>query len=167
NLWSANIGARYASYNNKGGAGTTGQSATQGTLNWKFSTVFEPFDFVRLRLTRSRDLRAAGYRELFLNQPSVPDASSGTNPWRERTADSTENQRERWGTISVGNSELEPEKSDTLTVGVVFSPSGWAQGMRLSADYFSIRVRDGIYTPFGYSNPITACWENSGNEESQ
>ena len=29
-------------------------------LNWKFSTVFEPFDLVRFRLTRSRDLRAAG-----------------------------------------------------------------------------------------------------------
>src|SRR5690606_1387880 len=70
-LWSVNAGMRYARYHNEGGAGTTGESATQGTLNWKFSTVYEPFDFVRFRLTRSRDLRAAGYRDLFLNQPEI------------------------------------------------------------------------------------------------
>jgi outer membrane receptor protein involved in Fe transport len=167
-LWSVNAGARYARYVNKGGAGTTGQSATQDTLNWKFSTVFEPFEFLRFRLTRSRDLRAAGYRELFLNQPNVPDSVGGQqarNPWRDRTADSQENQYERWGTVSVGNPDLKPEKSDTLTLGVVLSPGGRAQGMRLAADYYSIRVRDGIYTPWGFANPVIACWEKSGNVE--
>jgi outer membrane receptor protein involved in Fe transport len=169
-LWSVNAAVRYAAYNNKGGAGTTGQSATQGTLNWKLSTVFEPFEFVRLRLTRSRDLRAAGYRDLFLNQPGIPDSIGGQdarNPWRDRSAASQENQYERWGTVSVGNPDLKPEKSDTLTLGLVLSPGGWAQGMRLAADYYSIRVRDGIYTPYVFSDPVTACWENSGNVEPQ
>lgn len=167
NLWSVNVGARHASYNNKGGAGTTGQSATQRTLNWKFQTVFEPFDWVRLRLTRSRDLRAAGYRELFLNQPGIPDQAIDINPWRERTADSTENQFERWGFVRVGNAELKPEKSSTLTVGMLLSPGGWAQGMRLSLDYYDIRVKDAIYTPFDFSSPIRSCWESSGNIEAQ
>jgi outer membrane receptor protein involved in Fe transport len=169
-LWSVNAGARYARYNNKGGAGTTGQSADQGTLNWKVSTVFEPFDFVRLRLTRSRDLRAAGYRDLFLSQPGIPDSIGGQqarNPWRDRTADSQENQYERWGTVSVGNADLKPEKSDTLTLGMVLSPGGWAQGMRFAADYYSIRVRDGIFTPYIYSDPVLACWANSGNVEAR
>ncbi len=163
NLWLVNLGARYASYNNEGGAGTTGQSATQGTMNWKFATVFEPFDWMRLRLTRSRDLRAAGYRDLFLNQPGIPDQAYDINPWRERTRDSDENQYERWGFVRVGNADLKPEKSDTLTLGLVLSPGGWAQGMRMSADYYTTRVRDGIYTPFNFSNPIRSCWENSGN----
>jgi outer membrane receptor protein involved in Fe transport len=170
NLWSVNAGARYASYNNKGGAGTTGQSATQGTLNWKFSTVFEPFDFLRLRMTRSRDLRAAGYRDLFLNQPGIPDSVGGNqarNPWRDRTADSQENQYERWGTVSVGNADLKPERSDTLTFGIVLSPGGRARGMQLAADYYSIHVKGGMYTPYGYANPVIACWENSGNQEAR
>lgn len=170
NLWSVNGAVRYARYRNTGGAGTTGQSVTQGTTNWKLATVYDPFDWVRLRLTRSRDLRAAGYRDLFINQPGVPDSIGGQqarNPWRARTADSLENQFERWGTVLVGNAQLRPEKSDTLTLGMVLSPGGWARGMRMSADYYSIRVRDGIYTPFGYANPVAVCWENSGNVEPQ
>jgi outer membrane receptor protein involved in Fe transport len=169
-LWSVNVGARYASYNNKGGAGTTGQSATQRTLNWKFSTVYEPFEFLRLRMTRSRDLRAAGYRDLFLNQPGIPDSVGGSqarNPWRDRTADSQENQYERWGTVSVGNPDLKPEKSDTLTFGIVLSPRGRAQGMQFAADYYDIHVKDGIYTPYSYPNPVLACWDMSGNQEAR
>ncbi len=118
NLWSVNTGLRYASYHNKGGAGTSGASATQGTMNWKVSTVFEPFDFVRFRLTRSRDLRAAGYRDLFLNQPGLPDQLSGVNPWRERSAFSDENQTERfdrfaWATLTSSLSRA------------IRSPSAW------------------------------------------
>jgi outer membrane receptor protein involved in Fe transport len=162
-LWTVNAALRWGFYNNKGGAGTTGQSLTQSTPNWKFQTEFAPFDFLRFRVTRSHDLRAAGYRDLFLNQPGIPDQASGVNPWRERTPDSDENQRERWGFVRVGNAHLKPEKSDTLTLGMVLRPGGWAQGMNLTVDYYSIRVRDAIYTPFTFLSPITSCWENSGN----
>ncbi len=165
NALTANVGVRWASYYNKGGAGTTGESATNNVLNWKFSTVYEPFDFVRLRLTRSRDLRAPGYRDLFLNQPGIPDGSSGNNPWRERSAFSTENQFERWATVRVGNPNLKNEKSDTTTLGIVLQPGGMAQGMRISVDYFTISMKDAIVTPFSALNPIRACWEASGNIE--
>ncbi|MFO7324500.1 MAG: TonB-dependent receptor [Pseudomonadota bacterium] len=168
NLWSVNVGARYTSYYNKGGAGTTGASATQGTFNWKVATVYEPFDFVRFRMTRSRDMRAAGYRDLFLNQASLPDQATGRNWWREQTDISTENQTERWGYVRVGNPDLKPEKSDTLTIGMVVRPGGWAQGMSLSADYSQIKLVDGIYTPYQFissSNIIEACWRASGNTD--
>jgi len=163
NLLSLNLGARYASYYNKGGKGTTGQDATQNVFNWKASAVYEPFDFVRFRLTRSRDLRAATYRDLFTNQPGLPDQFSGVNPWRERTAFSDENQTERFGQLRVGNPNLKPETSDTLTLGTVLSPGGWAQGMRVSIDYYKIDVKNGIAVPFNSARPITACWEGSGN----
>jgi outer membrane receptor protein involved in Fe transport len=163
NRLSLNLGARYSSYHNKGGAGTTGESATQGTMNWKAALVFEPFDFARFRMTRSRDVRAAGYRELFLYQPGIPDEFNILNPWRERTAFSTENQNERYGQVLVGNANLKTEKSDTLTLGVVLSPGGWAQGMRLSVDYFDIDVKDAINVPLNLRNPVRACWEESGN----
>jgi outer membrane receptor protein involved in Fe transport len=161
NLLSINAGLRYGIYHNKGGAGTTGESATQKTPNWKFSSTFEPFDWMRFRVTRSRDLRAADYRELFLYQPGIPDEFVVRNPWREGQSTSAENQNERYGAVRVGNSHLKPEKSDTLTLGFVLSPGGWAQGARLSIDYFDIRVKDGINTPFNNSNPVTACFEGS------
>jgi iron complex outermembrane receptor protein len=170
NLLSVNAAARYTDYYNKGGAGTTGESANQGTFNWKASAVYEPFDFVRFRLTRSRDLRAATYRDLFLNQPTLPDQATGRNWWRERTPESDINQQERWGLVRVGNSDLKPEKSDTLTLGLVLSPGGWAQGMRLSADYYDIKVRGGIYTPYNFASPssiIENCWRLSGNSDEE
>src|SRR5690606_21120092 len=114
--------------------GTTRQSLTQETTQWKFATTFEPFDFVRVRMTRSRDMRAAGYRDLFINQPSPggPDFLSFENLWREWSPDGNEGRLDRMGTISVGNPNLKPERSDTLTLGLVISPGGWAQGMRMS-----------------------------------
>jgi outer membrane receptor protein involved in Fe transport len=168
NLWSLNVGGRYTSYENKGGAGTTGASAEQGTFNWKVATVFEPFEFIRFRLTRSRDMRAAGYRELFLNAATLPDQATGRNWWRERTTVSDENQTERWGLVRVGNPDLTPESSNTLTAGIVLSPGGWAQGMRLSVDYSDIRLKNGIYTPLAFSSPntiIESCWRQSGNND--
>ena len=167
--FSINAALRWGLYNNKGGAGTAVDengkhlSATQDTPNWKFQAVFSPFDWARFRLTRSRDMRAATYRELFFFQPSVGDSNSGQNPWRERTADSNENQFERYGTVSVGNPNLRPEKSDTLTMGLVLRPGAWAQGMTLSFDYYKISVKDGIGVAFGQAQPINACWRNSGN----
>jgi len=166
NLLSVSGAVRYNRIKNKGGEGTTGNSLTQDTTNWKFSAVFEPFDWVRLRATRSRDLRAPGYRDLFIRQPTPggPNFLGQENPWRERTAASTENQQERVGTVTVGNPLLEPETSNTLTLGMVLSPGGWAQGMRLSADYYDIRVKGGFYTSYASSNPVMACWEQSGNK---
>jgi outer membrane receptor protein involved in Fe transport len=166
NLLSISGAVRYNQIKNKGGAGTSGDSLTQDTTNWKFSTVFEPFDWLRLRLTRSRDLRAPGYRDLFIRQPTPggPNFLGQENPWRERTAASTENQQERVGTVTVGNPELKPETSNTLTLGLVLSPGGWAQGMRLSADYYNIKVRGGFYTSYANANPIQSCWEKSGNQ---
>jgi outer membrane receptor protein involved in Fe transport len=165
NLWSLNAGGRWTRYDNKGGAGTTGESRKQDIFNWKFQTVFEPFDWVRLRLSRSRDLRTAGYRELFINQIGIPDEVARANPWRERTAFSTENQTDRYGRVQVGNINLKAEKSDTLTLGFVLSPGGWAQGMRMSVDYYNIRVKDAIGVPFSGADPVTACFEGSGNFE--
>ncbi len=128
--------------------------------------MFEPFDFLRFRMTRSRDMRAAGYRELFNNQASLPDQSTATNYWREATEVSDENRTERFGYVSVGNPDLKPEKSSTMTLGMVLSPGGWAQGMRFSVDYSDIKVKDGIYTPFSFDGGgaiLRSCWELSGN----
>ena len=153
---------RYGLYYVKGGAGTTGDHATQKTPSWRFSAEFSPFDWVRFRATRSQDLRAAGYRELFRYTPLQPDESEILNPWRTRTLTSDEGQRERYGQITVGNPDLKPERSTTRTFGFVLQPGGWAQGMRMSVDYSDIRVRDGITLPFNANNPVQTCFTQSG-----
>jgi outer membrane receptor protein involved in Fe transport len=168
NLWSLNLGGRYSSYLNKGGAGTAVDGdgnhlkSTQNVFNWKIQTVFEPFDWVRLRLSRSRDLRTAGYRDLFIFQPGIPDTSQVRNPWRSRTATTNENQSERYTNVQVGNPNLKPETSDTLTLGLVLSPGGWAQGMRLSVDYYNIHVKDGFGVSNRAGNPVEECFADSG-----
>lgn len=157
---------RYAKYNDKGAAGTNGDSLTQSITNWKFSSVFEPFEWVRFRFTQSRDLRAAGYRDLFLNQPGQIDSSGGSgndNPWLPYVSGSTTARTDRYTVNSVGNPNLKPEKSDTTTIGLVLSPGGWASGMRLSADYYAIKVADGITQAFFGTSPIQACWQASKN----
>ena len=114
-------------------------------------------------------MRAAGYRELFFANPLEPDQFTLTNPWRPRTATSNENQQERYGQVQVGNPDLDPERSRTMTVGFVLQPGGWAQGMRFSADYSDIRVKDGITC---HSTPTCPClllhperWSNPFDEE--
>src|SRR5690606_26687119 len=94
-----------------------------------------------------------------------PDDVARANQWRDRTAFTTDNQTDRYGRVQVGNINLKPEKSGTLTLGFVVSPGGWAQGMRLSADYYDIKVKDAIGVPFSGADPASACFEGSGNFE--
>ncbi len=160
NLLSLNVGGRYATYYNKGGEGTAVDEdgkhldATQNVFNWKVAAVFEPFDFVRFRVTRSRDLRArrrivtcsCSSRACPTSSPSPTRGASARSP-ATRTRSSAM-ARSAWATPSS-----KPEKSDTLTIGMVLSPGGWAQGMRLSVDYYDITVKDGINVPFNCHQP--------------
>jgi hypothetical protein len=50
-------------------------------------------------------------------------------------------------------------------MGVVLSPGGWAQGMRVSVDYSDIRVRDGINLPFNSNMPVDLCFTQSGGKQ--
>ncbi len=113
------------------------------------------------------DQRTAGYRDLFIHSTASRTSSAGANPWREWNPFSNENQQERWAQVRTGNPDLKPEKSTTLTLGMVLRPGGWAQGMTFSVDYYNIRVKDGIATPFTASTTsvIQSCWQNSGNQD--
>jgi iron complex outermembrane receptor protein len=54
-----------------------------------------------------------------------------------------------------GNPNLKPEKADTYTVGVVWSPS-FVPGLNLTVDYFDIDVKDFI-SAIGADTIITGC----------
>ena len=108
--------------------------------SWKISSIWDPVDWLRVRATRSRDIRAAGFRELFHKTvPSEVGTTLGvvTNPWDNGVQDNTP-------ILTGGDFELEPEAADTITAGFVFSPGGWGEGFRLSADWYQIEIEDAI-----------------------
>ncbi|MGE3474656.1 MAG: TonB-dependent receptor [Rhodospirillaceae bacterium] len=102
---------------------------------WKLGTTFAPIPDIRLRVTRSRDIRAPNIQELF--QPSA--FSLGT--LRDPVTNSTPTVRQ----FASGNANLEPEKADTLGVGVVLQPS-FLEGFSASVDYWNVKLKGGIGT---------------------
>ncbi len=53
--------------------------------SWKVSAIWDPLDWLRVRATRSRDIRAPGFRELFFKTvPTEVGSVAGvvTNPWQ-------------------------------------------------------------------------------------
>ncbi|BBC74260.1 conserved hypothetical protein [Altererythrobacter sp. B11] len=104
------------------------------------------FDFLKLRGTYSRDVRAANLSERFdktggaavLDDPRIPgqDAINVT-------------------IFSGGNPEVDPEKADTWTAGAVIRPAA-LPGFSLSADYYDIKVSDAI-GQLGSQNVLNGC----------
>ncbi|WP_165357583.1 TonB-dependent receptor domain-containing protein [Sphingosinicella sp. CPCC 101087] len=141
NLLELNGAVRYTRTQSTDGA--TDESRTVGAWSWKAGAVYEPVPWLRLRGTRSRDIRAAGFRELFqLQLASEPGSAQGrvNNPFNGNASDSTPI---RGG----GNFGLAPEKADTTTLGVVLRPLG--NRLSFSADWFEIRIDDAVTTPSG------------------
>jgi outer membrane receptor protein involved in Fe transport len=121
---------RYSEYRNTGGFGTTGESRTHGMVTWKGGLKWKPVDWLMVRGTKSRDSRAANFRELYYGQIIGAGGLFGYCSMTDTCAFSLE-----------GNVNLKPEKADTTTGGFVFSPT---QSMQLSADYFRIKISDAI-----------------------
>src|SRR5690606_31470461 len=55
-----------------------------------------------------------------------------------------------------GNRALAPEEADTLTAGVVYQPS-WAEGLRLSVDYYDIMI-DGQIGSLAADDILRQCF---------
>ena len=102
-----------------------------GPVNtWKLGGTWDVNDFLRLRLTRSRDIRAPNIAEAFLQSGSFGIL---TNPLTGVSA--------QQGNTNFGNPNLKPEVADTWTGGFVVSPtSGLLSGFRASVDYYNIRI---------------------------
>ncbi|MFO0450253.1 MAG: TonB-dependent receptor domain-containing protein, partial [Pseudomonadota bacterium] len=110
----------------------TDYSTSGGVTTWKAGFVYEPFDGLRLRGTRSRDIRAPNTAELFGVAPE--GATTQTNPITGGSATVR--------TQAVSNPNLEPEVADTLTFGAVVQPTQ-ISGLRLAVDYYDIKI-DGV-----------------------
>jgi len=115
----------------------TRYSTSGDVTTWKIGGVYEPTDWLRLRVTDSRDIRAANVFELY--NPTSQSLASVRDPVR--------NQNVLASVIASGNPDLKPEIASTFTAGVVLRPTlEWLAGARLSIDYYDIDLRDAITT---------------------
>ncbi|HEY8519471.1 MAG TPA: TonB-dependent receptor [Gammaproteobacteria bacterium] len=134
--------ARWADYSGSGEiwAGKLG-------VNWQIN------DVVRLRVTQSRDVRAATLRERFdqtrggvnVEDPANPNPVTGA-PTPISTA-----------SFSGGNPNVNPEKADTSTAGIVFQPAR-VNNLSLSLDWYRIDINDAIAQPPA-QDVVNGCFE--------
>lgn len=119
-----NAAVRYADYSTSGGATT-----------WKVGAIWEPVEDLRIRATRSRDIRAPNPEELFRG------ALSATYPISDPFRDGAQSGGVQFS--SQGNPALKPEKADTTVLGLVYRPS-WLPGFDFSVDGYDIKIKDAI-----------------------
>jgi len=137
-LLELNTAVRFSRYENQGGFGTTGLKRDHDMTTWKVSLVYDPVDWLRLRSTRSRDMRAANFRELYYGQKIQAGGVFGfCGPTGTFQTDPC-----NWSL--EGNVELDPEKADTTTFGFVLTPRDWVPGLQFAVDYFHIEIEDAI-----------------------
>jgi iron complex outermembrane recepter protein len=135
-----NAAARYTDYETSGPVWT-----------WKLGTTWAMNDALTVRAARSRDIRAPSLQDLFQPQTqaltNIQDVHTGQN------GDVIQ--------IGGGNPDLVPEKADTWTVGLIWTPQ-FIDGLSVSMDYYRINITDGLLGT-GARQPATqqAC-ENSG-----
>jgi iron complex outermembrane recepter protein len=122
---------------------------------WKAGLSWEVNDQLRVRATRSRDVRAPNLRDRF-------DSTLGGVNATDR------NSRLPAGTgipysvigFSGGNPDLKPEKADTTTAGIVFQPS-FLEGFQASLDWYEVRIK-GAIAQLGAQTIVDQC--NAGDQ---
>lgn len=125
----------------------TEYSTSGDVVTWKAGLTYSPIDDVRLRFTRSRDIRAPNLGELFAagtggQSPGVLDPLTGA------PLPTFQNQ-------TIGNADLQPEEADTTGIGIVFQPSFFS-GFSASVDYYDIDVA-GAVASVGAQETLNRC----------
>jgi outer membrane receptor protein involved in Fe transport len=125
-----NAAGRYVDYSTSG-----------GVEPWKLGLVYEPIDGLRVRASRSTDIRAANLGELF--QGSSQGTSTVQDPANNNVTTNVI-------TGAIGNPNLVPESANTSTLGVVVTPDslfdGLLSGLEFSVDYYQINISKAIST---------------------
>ena len=125
----------------------TDYSTSGFVQTWKLGLNYEPVEGVRFRASRSRDIRAGNFSELYA--AGQTNTNLMADPFRN-------NEAVTYFEIKSGNPQLSPEKADTLGVGVVLQPT-FLPGFSASADYFDIRVKDAVAT-VGAGTIVNECY---------
>ncbi|HEX6022605.1 MAG TPA: TonB-dependent receptor, partial [Solirubrobacter sp.] len=116
--------------------------------SWKIGLDFQLIRDLRLRATRSRDVREATFSERFDNSPGGGSVFDPARNDAQSTITLT----------SAGNPALRPEVADTTVVGLVYQPR-WAEGLRMSIDRYEVDIADSIAT-LGAQRVVDECFDN-------
>ena len=131
----------------------THYSTSGSVTTWKVGATMDlggALDGVRLRATRSRDIRAPFLNDLFLGQ-SVAQGNV-TDPHTNTSGGAV--------IVSGGNPNLDPEEGNTFTAGVVYQPT-YLPGFSVSLDYWKIKLTDAIGTQ-GANAILADCEASNG-----
>lgn len=142
---------------------STGQSA----FSPKFEAEFKPIKEVKFRGTFSRGFRAPSFSEAF----SLPTTgyvtaqiNCGSATYAAFCAAHSGNPSYysggySYGLTSQGNSKLSPEKSTSVTAGIVFQPTS---RLTFTADYWSIKISNVIVPVQATADMLTQYYTNNG-----
>ena len=134
-----NGAARYTSYQTSGDYWT-----------WKIGIDWHLSDTLRVRGTRSRDIRAPTLNDLF-----APTFISIVNP-----SDLLTNTAPRVPAINRSNPNLKAEIGNTFTAGIVWRPS---RKFNIAVDYYHIKVNNAITQLQGQTAQIQQlCYASNG-----
>ena len=153
---SLELGFRRSTYDVRGAAGKNSENT------WKIAGTWSPVEDITFRASRNRAVRSPNIGELFSNQSvglfAGSDPCAGTTP----TATAAQcaltgvtaaqygniipNSAQQYNQFGGGNLNLNPEKADSWTAGVVLTPKGFLNGFTASVDYYNIKVKDAVGT---------------------
>jgi iron complex outermembrane receptor protein len=135
----AEAAVRFSHYKNT--ETVSGTSRDTNFTTWKLSGIWEINDWLRLRGSRSRDVRAATLFELYsLNITSRGFFASVDNPWDAIPNFSTEARIVNGGY----STNLRPEVANTVTLGGVVTGRGALNGVYASVDWFQVDIEGAI-----------------------
>jgi iron complex outermembrane receptor protein len=112
----------------------TNYSESGVVWTWKAGLTWALNDSVSLRGTRSRDIRAPNQQQLF--SPFTCNNNTFTDIHTNNTTNTV-------ASCSAGNLNLTPEKADTYTLGVIWTPQ-FIPGLSVSLDGYHIDLKDGL-----------------------
>ena len=143
-------------------------STVGGTTAWKAGLVWEPLEGLSFRGVRSRSVRTPNFGELYepINESrtgSIGDPCMVANYYASPTRAANcaavgvpvpfVDPKVGPVVTSGGNPNLQPETSDSMTLGMVWR---WGRDFDLTIDYWDIQIDDVIYT-LSYTQLMNLC----------
>jgi len=128
----------------------TDYSTSGFVTTWKAGLTYDPIDDLRVRVTRSRDIRAPNLLELFAAGTAGQNPGF-RDPFHNNAVIPT------FQGHGVGNPDLKPEEADTTGFGVVYQPS-YLPGFSTSVDYYDINIEGAVDT-VGTQETLDRCFD--------
>lgn len=116
----------------------TEYSTSGGVTTWKLGATWQVIDDIKLRVVRSRDIRAPNLNELFAPGTARTNTINVAQPGGGQRTD-------QFLEVTTGNTALKPEVAMTWGIGGVFTP-GFLPGFAASVDFFDIKLGGSIGT---------------------